>query len=157
MGELGSMWTPHHRYVIGWKQTHHIWVGECVAKPPPTGDRTHHLQRIEWESSMASPETGTPSRSFPLAISSSLVLVKGFQETGGVPANHKLLNQKFTNRHQLFMYNNLAQQQCLSICANLWIPSTTANLLLKLEVPAWNFMLPQQNGFGPKFLHSLLR
>jgi hypothetical protein len=39
----------------------------------------------------------------------------------------------------------------------LWIPSTTTNLLLKLEVPAWNFMLPQQNGFGPKFWHSLLR
>jgi len=37
-------------------------VGECVAKPPTTRDRTPHLQGIEWESYMASPETGTPSR-----------------------------------------------------------------------------------------------
>jgi hypothetical protein len=50
MGESGSVWTPHHQQVTRWKQIHHRWVGECVAKPPPTRDWTHHLQRIKWES-----------------------------------------------------------------------------------------------------------
>jgi hypothetical protein len=31
MGELGSVWTPHHQWVTKWKQTHHQWAGECVA------------------------------------------------------------------------------------------------------------------------------
>jgi len=56
-------------------------VGECVVKPPPTGDRTHHFQHIEWESSVASLEIGTSSHSFPLVISSPLILVGGSQGT----------------------------------------------------------------------------
>jgi len=58
-------------------------VGECVAKPPPTRDRTHHLQHIEWESSMASPETGTTSRYFPLPASPLFTLAGKSQETRG--------------------------------------------------------------------------
>jgi hypothetical protein len=98
---------------------------------------------------VASLETGTPFHFFPFTASPPFVVIGGSQRTRGVLTNHELLNQKFTNKHQLFMYYNLAQQWCLPICANLWIPSTTANLLLKPEVQAWNFMLPQQNGFGP--------
>jgi len=36
-------------------------MDECVTKPAPTRDQTHHLQHIEWENYVASPETGTPS------------------------------------------------------------------------------------------------
>jgi hypothetical protein len=106
-------------------------VGECVAKPHPIGDRTHHLQRIEWESFVASFKTGTPSLSFPLTISPPFVLVGGSQGTKGAPTNHELLNQKFADKHQLFMYYNLAQQWHLPICANLWIPFIAASLLFK--------------------------
>jgi len=59
-------------------------VGECIAKPPPTGDQTHHLQHIEWESSMASLETRTPSCSFPFAASPLLALARGSQGTRGL-------------------------------------------------------------------------
>ncbi len=51
---------------------------------------------------MASPEIGTPSYSFPLVVSLSLALARGFQGTRGAPVNHKLPNQKFADRHQLF-------------------------------------------------------
>jgi hypothetical protein len=51
---------------------------------------------------VASLETGTPSHSFPFTTSSPLALVGGSQGTRGVPANHKLSNQKFADRHQLF-------------------------------------------------------
>jgi hypothetical protein len=86
-------------------------MGECVAKSPPTGDQIHHLQCIEWESSVASPEIGTPSHSFPLTTSSPLALAKGSQGIGGgAPTNHELPNQKFVERHQLFMYYDLAKQ-----------------------------------------------
>jgi hypothetical protein len=94
MGESGSMWTPYHRRVTGWDQTHHRWRGECEAKPPPTGDRTHHLQCIEWESSVASPETGTPSRSFPLAASLPLALVGGSQGRGGGSSQSRITESK---------------------------------------------------------------
>jgi len=142
MGELRFVWTPHHQRVTGWKQIHHQWVSECVAKPFPTMDRTHHLQHIKWESSVASPETGRLSRSFPFMASLSLALVGGVQGARGAPTNHELSNQNFVDRQQLFMYYDLTQQWCLPICANLWIPSTAANLLLKPEVQAWNFMFP---------------
>jgi hypothetical protein len=144
MGESGSVWTPHHRQVTGWEQTHHQWVGECVAKPLLIGDQTHHLQCIEWESFVASLEIGTPFHSFPLAASPPFVLVGDSQGTQGAPANHELSNQKFTDRHQSFMYYNLAQQRCLRICANLWIPFAMASLLLKPEAQVWNFMLPNK-------------
>jgi len=109
-------------------------VGECVTKPLPTGDQTHHFQCIKWESYVASPKIGTPSCFFPFVASPSFVLLGGFQGTeGGALANHELPNQKFADKHQLFMYYDLAQQRCLPICANLWIPSTTASLLLKPE------------------------
>jgi len=85
---------------------------------------------------VASPKTRTPSHSFPLVASLPLALARGFQRTEVTPTNHELPNQKFVDRHQLFMYYNLAQQQRLPICANLWIPSTTASLLLKLEAQA---------------------
>jgi hypothetical protein len=157
MGKLGFVWVPYHRWVTGWEQTHHRWVGECVAKPLPIGDWIHHLQCIEWENFVASLETRTPFRFFPLAVSPLFALAGGFQGTRGALANHEIPNQKISDRHQLFMYYDLAQQWRLPICANLWIPSTAASLLLRAKVQAWNFMLPQQNGFGPKFLHSLLR
>jgi len=54
---------------------------------------------------VASPETGTPSRSFPLAVSLLLTLAGGSQGTKGALANHELLNQKFANRHQLFYWD----------------------------------------------------
>jgi hypothetical protein len=60
------------------------------------------FQRAEWESSMASPETRTLAGSFPLMVSSPLTLVGGSQGTRGALANHKLPNQKFADRHQLF-------------------------------------------------------
>jgi hypothetical protein len=85
---------------------------------------------------MASLETGRLSRSFPFMASLSLALVGGVQGAGGAPTNHKLLNQNFVDKQQLFMYYDLTQQWRLPICANLWIPSTTANLLLKPEVQA---------------------
>jgi len=106
-------------------------VGECVAKPLATRDQIHHLQCIKWESSMASPEIGTPSRSFPLAVSPPLALARGSQGTRGALANHELLNQKFADRHQLFMYYDLTQQRRLPICVNLWIPSTTASFCVQ--------------------------
>ncbi len=56
---------------------------------------------------MASPETITPFRFFPLAVSSSLALARGSQETKGAPANHELLNQKLANRHQLFYISKI--------------------------------------------------
>ncbi len=100
------MWTPHHQQMIRWEQTHHRWVGECVAKPPPTRDRTHHLQRIKWESFVASPEIGTPSCSFPFAASLPLALAGGFQGTRkGAPTNHELSNQNFADKHQLFYWD----------------------------------------------------
>jgi len=74
-------------------------VGECVAKPPPTGDRTHHLQHIEWESYVASLEIGKPSHSFSLVASPLFTLVEGSQRTGGALANHELSNKKFANKH----------------------------------------------------------
>jgi hypothetical protein len=82
-GESRSVWTPHHWRVIKWKQTHHWWMGECVAKPPSTRDWIHHHQCIEWESFVTSLETWTPFRSFPLAVSPPLALARGFQGTGG--------------------------------------------------------------------------
>jgi len=85
---------------------------------------------------VASLEIGTPFCSFPLAVSPLLTLAWGSQGTKGPPTNHELSNQKFTDRHQLFMYYDLAQQQRLPICANLWIPSTIANLLFKPEAQA---------------------
>ncbi len=85
---------------------------------------------------MASPEIGTPSRSFPLAVSPPLALARGSQGSRGALANHELLNQKFADRHQLFMYYDLTQQRRLPICANLWIPFIVANLLLKPKVQA---------------------
>jgi hypothetical protein len=54
---------------------------------------------------VASPEIRTPSRSFPLMASLPITLAKGAQETGGALANHKLSNQKFANRHQLFYWD----------------------------------------------------
>jgi len=81
-------------------------VGECVAKPPPTGDRTHHLQRIEWESFVALAEIGTPSCSFPFAASLPLALAGGSQGTRkGAPTNHELSNQNFADKHQLFYWD----------------------------------------------------
>ncbi len=72
---------------------------------------------------------------FHLWLHLPFVLARGSQGTGGgPPANHELPNQKFANRHQLFMYYDLAQQWRLPICANLWIPSTAASLLLKPEI-----------------------
>jgi hypothetical protein len=56
------------------------WVG-CVAKPFPTWDRTHHLQHIKWDNFVASLETGTPSHSFPLAVSLLLALVGGSSQS----------------------------------------------------------------------------
>jgi len=59
---------------------------------------------------VASLEIGTSSHSFPLVVSLPLVLVGGSQGTGGgPPANHKLPNQIFIDRHQLFMYYDLTQ------------------------------------------------
>ncbi len=58
-------------------------MGECVAKPHSTRDRTHHLQRIEWESSMSSTEIGIPSHFFALVASPPLALVGGSQGTEG--------------------------------------------------------------------------
>ncbi len=98
---------------------------------------------------MASPETKTSSRFFPLMALLSFTLAKGSQGTDGALVNHKLLNKQFANKHQLFMYYDLAQQRCLPICANLWIPSTTTSLLFKLETlccPAkwfWHILLRQ--------------
>jgi len=85
---------------------------------------------------VASLKTGTPSHSFSLAASASLALAKGSQGTARAPANHELSNQKFANKHQLFMYYDLTQQQRLPICANLWILSTTASLLCKPKAQA---------------------
>jgi hypothetical protein len=90
---------------------------------------------------VASHETITPSRSFPLVASLPFALARGSQGTrrwggggGSSLANHELLNQKFADKHQLLMYYDLAQQRRLPICANLWIPSTTTSLLFKLEI-----------------------
>jgi len=108
---------------------------------------------------VASLETWTPSRSFPLAALLPFALVGGFQGTRGSPTNHKLSNKKFTNIHQLFMYYDLAQQRHLPICVNLWIPSTTTNLLLKLETLCCpNKMVLTQNSdticWGSKVVHQ---
>jgi len=94
MGESGSMWTPHHWQVIGWEQTHHQWMGECVVKPLSTKDQTHHLQRIEWESFVASLETWTPSYFFPLAASPPLALSEGSQGTRGGSGQSRITKSK---------------------------------------------------------------
>jgi len=46
---------------------------------------------------VASPEIGTPSRSFPFAALLPLALVGGSQGTWGAPTNHKLSNKKFVD------------------------------------------------------------
>jgi hypothetical protein len=56
---------------------------------------------------MASLETGTPSRSFPLATSPLHTLAGGSQRTRGAPVNHESSNQKFANRHQLFYISKI--------------------------------------------------
>jgi len=157
MGESRSMWTPHHRWVTGWEQTHHQWMGECVAKSPPTGDQIHHLQCIEWESSVASPEIGTPSHSFPLTTSSPLALARGSQGIGGGGGGGS--NQSWITESKICGKT--------PIIYVLWPNKTTMPTHMcklvdtfyhdQFVVQAWNFMLPQQIGFGPEFWHSLLR
>jgi len=146
MDELVSVRTPHHQGVTGWKQTHHWWVGECVIKSFLTRGWTHHLQHIERLEGLNSPPSAHRVRELCNNIwnknTISLFCTCGFiiarfhwvLKGLGAPTNHKLSNQKFANRHQLFMYCNLAQQRHLLICANLWIPFTMVNLLLKFEV-----------------------
>jgi hypothetical protein len=143
MGELGSMWTPHHRRVIEWKQTHHQWVGECVDKPPPTWDQTHHLQHIEWESSMASPETRTPFCFFPFVFLRCSLWLKALKGRGG--------------SSQSWITESKICGQTPSIYVLRPRPTTAPTHMCKLVdtfyngqyvTQAWNFMLTQQNGFG---------
>jgi DNA-binding helix-hairpin-helix protein with protein kinase domain len=62
-----------------------------------------YLQRIEWDSSMASPETRTPSHSFPLVASPQLALVGGSQGTDGALVNHEL--PKICEHTPIILYN----------------------------------------------------
>ncbi len=72
-----------------------------------------------------------------------------WQHTYALEETHARTNKSHTK------YYYSAQQLRLPICANLWISSIVASLLLKPEAQAWNFMLLQQNGFGPEFWHNL--
>jgi hypothetical protein len=121
------------------------WLGECVAKPlptrgsnsPPLAHRVRKLYGITWNRNTIS-----------LFSTCDFIVAHfgwGLSRDEGASANHKLLNQKFANRHQLFMCYDLAQQRRLPICANLWIPFILASLLFKPET----LCCPQQNGFGP--------
>jgi len=109
-------------------------VGECVAKPPLTGDRTHHLQCIEWESYVTSHEIRTPSCSFPLAASLPLVLAGGSQGTWRVGSNQsRITESKFCEQtpiillgcrfrgHILIPMDILNVYKCKNLIFNLWI------------------------------------
>jgi hypothetical protein len=107
MGESRSVWTPHHQRMIRWEQIQHRWMGECVAKPPPTRGlnspplmhRVGKLCGITWNKNtiLLFSTRGFTTARFGWWLSKDLA--------GGAPTNHELPNQNFANKHQLFYWD----------------------------------------------------